>query len=88
MGLFLTPVVNRQPTDDRCYKKLVSEPTEEFSALITDSLDEMYENDEIGVNVYRTCNDRIGLSKDRIGLTYERTVYTLDTIELIHVMKD
>lgn len=48
----------------------------------------MYENDEIGVNVYRTWNDRIGFSKDRIGSTHERTVYTQDTIGLIHVMKD
>lgn len=45
---------NRQLTDDRFYKKLDSDPTEEFSALITNTLDKMYENDEIGVNVYET----------------------------------
>lgn len=45
---------NRQLKDDRFYKKLDSDPTEEFSALITDTLDEMYENDEIGVSVYET----------------------------------
>eukprot|EP00105_Crassostrea_gigas_P005310 XP_011418863.1 PREDICTED: uncharacterized protein LOC105322042 [Crassostrea gigas] len=45
---------NRQLTDDRLYKKLDSDPTEEFSALITDTLDKMYENAEIGVNVYET----------------------------------
>eukprot|EP00105_Crassostrea_gigas_P014468 XP_011431136.1 PREDICTED: uncharacterized protein LOC105330902 [Crassostrea gigas] len=45
---------NRQLTDDRFYKKLDFHPTEEFSALITDTLDERYENDEIGVIVYET----------------------------------
>ena len=43
---------NRQLTDERFYKKLDSDPTESFSALITDTLDEMYKNKEIGENVY------------------------------------
>lgn len=43
---------NKQLTDDRFYKKQDSDQTEEFSALITYTLEEMYENDEIGVNVY------------------------------------
>lgn len=45
---------NRQLTDDLFYKKLDSDPTEEFLAPITETLDEMYENDDIGVNVYET----------------------------------
>lgn len=45
---------NRQLTDDRFNKKLDSDPTEDLSALITDTLEEMYKNDEIGDNVYET----------------------------------
>lgn len=43
---------NRQLSDDHFYNKMDSDPTEEFSAIITDTLDEMYENDETDVNVF------------------------------------
>lgn len=50
---YLTEVY-RQLTDDRFHKTLDSDQTEEFSALITDTLDETHEHDEIGANAYET----------------------------------
>ncbi|XP_061171899.1 uncharacterized protein LOC133181402 [Saccostrea echinata] len=46
----------RQLSDERFCKKLDSDPTKEFSAAIIKTLDEMFENNEIGVNVYDTLN--------------------------------
>lgn len=37
--------VNRPPTDDRFFKKMECDPTDEFSALITDSVDEKFNKD-------------------------------------------
>lgn len=47
---------NRQLTDERFYKKLDSDPPDVFSALSNDTLDEMYTNDVIDVNVYVLLN--------------------------------
>nr|XP_022316718.1 uncharacterized protein LOC111120285 [Crassostrea virginica] len=47
---------HRQLSDERFYMKLDSDPTEEFSATITKTLDEMYKKNEIGDNVYETLN--------------------------------
>lgn len=52
-----------QLTDKHFYKELDADPTEEFSARIANTLDEMYENDEISVNIYETLcqtNCRLG----------------------------
>ncbi|XP_062572166.1 uncharacterized protein LOC134234122 [Saccostrea cucullata] len=46
----------RQLSDERFYKKLDSDPTKEFSTAITKTLDDMFEKDEIGINVYETLN--------------------------------
>ncbi|XP_061196804.1 uncharacterized protein LOC133205080 [Saccostrea echinata] len=47
---------HRQLSDERFYKKLDSDPSKEFSTTITKTLDEMFENNEIGINVYETLN--------------------------------
>ncbi|XP_062610216.1 uncharacterized protein LOC134271997 [Saccostrea cucullata] len=46
----------RQLSDERFYKKLDSDPTKEFSTAITKTLDDMFEKNEIGINVYETLN--------------------------------
>ncbi|XP_062596387.1 uncharacterized protein LOC134257802 [Saccostrea cucullata] len=46
----------RQLSDERFYKKLDSDPTKEFSTTITKTLDDMFEKNEIGINVYETLN--------------------------------
>lgn len=52
---YLTEVY-RQLTDDRFHKKLDSDPSEDFSVLITDILNGTYENkmNKICVHVYET----------------------------------
>ncbi|XP_061182321.1 uncharacterized protein LOC133190645 [Saccostrea echinata] len=47
---------HRQLSDERFYKKLDSDPTKEFSTAITKTLDETFEKNEIGINVYETLN--------------------------------
>ena len=47
---------HRQLSDERFYTKLDSDPTEEFSATITKTLEEMHKKNEIGDNVYETLN--------------------------------
>lgn len=47
---------NRQLKGERFYNKLDFDPTEEFWALITDTLEETYKSGEIGVNVHETLN--------------------------------
>lgn len=47
MPLYFHHLSHRQLTDKRFYQELDSDITEEFSALITDILDEIYKNDEI-----------------------------------------
>ncbi|XP_056017307.1 uncharacterized protein LOC125656461 [Ostrea edulis] len=42
---------HRQLSDERFYKKLQSDPTEEFSTKITETLQQMYNKGEIGDNV-------------------------------------
>lgn len=46
---------NRQLTDDRFYKRLDSDRTEEFSAPITDTLNKMYENDVVKKLLLTNC---------------------------------
>ena len=43
---------NRQLTDERCYKKLDSDPTEEFSSKITQEVKIMKENSHIDKNTF------------------------------------
>lgn len=47
MPLYFHYFSYRQLTDERVYQELDSDKTEEFSALITDTVDEIYKNDEI-----------------------------------------
>lgn len=47
---------NKQLTDDSFYKIPDSDPTEEFSAFITDTLDEMYLTYQSGVNVMKNAS--------------------------------
>lgn len=44
----------RQLSDERFYQKLDTDPTDDFSDAITKTLDTMFENNEIGYNVYTT----------------------------------
>ena len=45
---------HRQLSDERFYKKLQSDPTEEFSTKITETLQKIYDKGEIGDNVFET----------------------------------
>ena len=44
----------RQLSDERFYQKLDTDPTDDFSNTITKTLDTMFENNEIGYNIYST----------------------------------
>jgi hypothetical protein len=45
---------HRQLSDEHFYKKLQSDPTEEFSTKITETLQKIYDKGEIGDNVFQT----------------------------------
>ena len=57
---------NRQLTDERFYKKLDSDPTEEFSTKITQELKIMKENSHIDKNTF----DFLKPDKPKVGLFY------------------
>lgn len=44
----------RQLSDERFYQKIDSDPTDDFSNIITTTLNTMLKNNEIGNNVYST----------------------------------
>ncbi|XP_062609924.1 uncharacterized protein LOC134271725 [Saccostrea cucullata] len=46
----------RQLSDKRLYKKLDPDPTKEFSIAITKTLEDIFEKNEIGINVYETLS--------------------------------
>ena len=57
---------NRQLTDERFYKKLDSDPTEEFSTKITQELQIMKENSHIDKNTF----DYLKPDKPKAGRFY------------------
>ena len=57
---------NRQLTDERFYKKLDSDPTEEFSTKITQELKIMKENSHIDQNTF----DYLKPDKPKVGRFY------------------
>ena len=57
---------NRQLTDERLYKKLDSDPTEEFSTKITQELKIMKENNHIDKNTF----DYLKPGKPKVGRFY------------------
>ena len=57
---------NKQLTDERFYKKLDSDPTEEFSTKITQELKIMKENGHIDKNIF----DYLKPDKPKVGRFY------------------